>query len=236
MTRHAYLVGGQYRKSLSGVSLDIAAWKNYLLSAIGGSWYADEIEDLSGVDSSVILEEIARGAQYDYTVVCFAGHGGVMQDGLGFYRTYLYINDDELLCENDLNPGSARAMLFLDNCRTKIVPELVNAAMNSLREHFSQCNTRPIYEREILRAELGCATVYSAGLNQAAADNPSFTRTLIATAQNNNWSNWTGDDGVLRINDAVRLCAEVMPPQQVPEYNGGRRLRHFPFAIKPLIV
>lgn len=44
---------------------------------------------------------------------------------------------------------------------------------------------------------------------------------------------------VLYLNNAVEYAKEVMlkyTPQQIPQYRGGRRLNHYPFAVNPTII
>lgn len=231
MKRLAFLIGGTYRASenlLPGVTADIRAWKQFLTSPFGGSWDAEEVIDLSGQDKPAVSQELRRGAVVDYSIVCFSGHGCLVKDRFGFSVTKVLITDQDEMLEYDLNPGSPWCTMVFDCCRAHPDEEKV-AIANEASALSLLGNTRVRFEEELKKCEKGCVKVYAADEGESAEDKRSFSRVLISVAQDlGNYS-----DGVLRIDQAVRLVGEAMPPQQNPVYGGGRRLRHFPFAVLP---
>lgn len=233
--RRAFLIGGRYLEPLNGVNLDIEAWRSFLQTSIGGCWRSDEVIDLSGKSKDVALEEIKSAQGYFYTMVIFAGHGEVRKDQYGFLRTYAWLNDDVAMSEHELNPGSERATLIMDCCR-KVQLQLINESMEkyALDELvLNGVDTRKVYENELDMCETGFVKVYAADIGQSASDNESFSRTLIEGLRD---AYVHGNMGrVVNIRDAVNLAARILPPQQTPVYNGGRRLKHYPFAINPLV-
>ena len=231
MQRRAFLIGGDYQRpdnSLSGVGADIAAWKQYLMSPCGGSWAEEEIFDLSGSSKETIVSMFQVGRTVDYSLVCFSGHGYLTKDRFGFNMTMTLINDVDEMSERELNPGSPWCMQVFDCCRKWSENEKVGFSKEAFNASF-QHNTRALFENEMLKCEKGLVKVFAAGEGQAAADKKSFSRTLIEIARS---AVETCQDGILRINDAVRFAQTEMPPQQTPVYLGGRRLHHFPFAVK----
>ena len=231
MQRRAFLIGGDYKdpdNALPGVRVDILAWKRFLMSSTGGSWYENEIMDLSGQSKAQILEALHGGRSIDYSLVCFSGHGYLAKDRFGFSMTMTLINDAMEMSERELNPASPWTMMVFDCCRKGADNEKV-AFSKEARNMSYQWNTRPLFEGELLKCERGLVKVFAADEGQAADDDRSFSRVLIEVAKG-----MVGacQDGILRINDAVRYAQAEMPLQQTPVYMGGRRLHHFPFAVK----
>lgn len=231
MQKRAFLIGGNYQRpdnSLSGVGSDISAWKQYLMSPYGGSWAEDEILDLSGRSKDNIVSMLQVGRTIDYSLVCFSGHGYLTKDRFGFNMTMTLIDDVVAMSERELNPGSPWCMQILDCCRRDPENEKVGVCDEAI-DMSHQHDTRILFENELLKCERGLVKVFAADEGQAAADKKSFSRTLIEIARS---AVETCQDGILRINDAVRFAQTEMPPQQTPVYMGGRRLHHFPFAVK----
>lgn len=231
MQRRAFLIGGNYQRpdnSLSGVGSDISAWKQYLMSPYGGSWAEDEILDLSGRSKDNIVSMLQVGRAIDYSLVCFSGHGYLTKDKFGFNMTMTLVNDVDEMSERELNPGSPWCMQVFDCCRKGAENEKVAFSNEALNKSF-QYNTRILFENELLKCERGLVKVFAAGEGEEADDNRSFSRVLMEVSK---LMVGTCQDGVLRIDDAVRFAQIEMPPQQTPVYLGGRRLHHFPFAVK----
>ena len=230
MKRRAFLIGGNYQapgNSLSGVGPDIAAWKQYLMSPCGGSWAEDEILDLSGGSKDEIADMLQVGRALDYSLVCFSGHGYLTKDRFGFNMTMTLIDDGVEMSERELNPGSPWCMQILDCCRKDSENEKVASFDESLNMTF-RYDTRALFESELLKCERGLVKVFAADEGEEAADDRSFSRVLMEVSRR---MVETCQGGVLQIDEAVRFAKAEMPPQQSPIYMGGRRLRHFPFAV-----
>ena len=235
MQRRAFLIGGDYKdpdNALSGVRADILAWKRFLMSSLGGNWYENELMDLSGQSKAQVLEALQGGRSIDYSLVCFSGHGYLTKDRFGFSMTMTLINDDIEMSERELNPGSPWTMIVFDCCRRGADNEKVAFSNEALNMSY-QRDTRTLFEEELQKCERGLVKVFAANEGQAADDYRSFSRVLIEVA---NGMVGTCRDGILRINDAVRFASEEMPSQQTPVYMGGRRLHHFPLAVKSQII
>ena len=231
MKRLAFLIGGTYRASanrLSSVEEDIRAWRKFLVSPCGGSWKDCEIVDLSGKARNVIAAEIRRGGDADYSLVCFSGRGRLVKDRFGFSTTKLFVNDLDEMMEDECNPGSPWCTMVFD-CSHKCPARERAAFAGKMPGVSSPEDARVRFEEEVLKCETGLVVVRAADAGGTVEDKRSFSRTLMAVAQNPD--NYSG--GFLRIDQAVRLAGNAMPKRHAPVYEGGRRVRHFPFALLP---
>lgn len=94
---------------------------------------------------------------------------------------------------------------------------------------------RNFFDEQLKLSDMGCVKIYATGIGYGAEDENSFSRNLIESAKLHMKSNQCS---TLYLNDAVYIASEAMTdinPQQIPQYVGGRRNRHFPFAVNPLI-
>lgn len=145
MTRKAIIIGNNTghgaSKFLAGVTLDLQNYRDYLISAGGGSWNFTtlgntEVKILENANRATILAEI-RNCNADYSFVVFTGHGYMKsKDEL----TYICVADGEI-SEDELRTASSKQSLILDCCREKeFVVEnkaYVNAAGKTSRQLFT---------------------------------------------------------------------------------------------------
>lgn len=234
MNRRAILIGASPADDpLRFVAVDVALWGEFLQSNEGGAWNESEILDASHLNKATLMSELARLKPYDYSLIVFAGHGFTTETDLPWTELRLILESGDSVLERELNPGTPRCCIVLDCCRTR--GENIEAIMEhrksaSLKEAYAAVRSRQAYDTTAAQAEMGAVTVYATGDNTEAFDKGSFSQHLIRSAVDWAQSNL----GVLTIKDAVRIGAEELikiHPQQVPEYHGGRRLRHFPFAV-----
>lgn len=192
-----------------------------------------EILNASMLDKSSLLNEIDRAKNLDFSMIVFAGHGCTIKTELPWSELHLFLASEETVSERELNPGTPRFCLVLDCCRTR--GENVEGIMEhrkeaSLEDAYAAFLARPAYEKVLNQAEMGAVTIYSTGDNTSAEDKKSFSQYLIRGARI-----WVErHQGVLTINEAVQIGAAGLQkthPQQHPEYHGGRRRHHFPFAV-----
>lgn len=234
MRRKAIIIGGNDNNNDApscGVVADVTAWERFLHASLGGAWLNSEIVTILDPSRAEVLDAIRLAGDSDFALVTFSGHGYVTKDNYGFTETRLYLSGNEEISERDMNTGSHWCLAIFDCCRRfdiEAPPIDVNFANEALTSTGANV-ARQIYENAIERCEKGYVKVYSAGLHQMAQDEDSFTRAMIDCAKENIDRK---QDGILRINEAVELAKRKLTRQQVPEYRGGRRLGHLPFAIK----
>jgi hypothetical protein len=235
MNRQAILLAASPDdEPIPGVYADLAAFYSFLQSNHGGAWDTKEIFRGENSARNQILSAINAAKNADYSLVFFAGHGEAVKMGLPWLETRMLLSSGETITERELNSGSPRCTLILDCCRR--TPEqnkemfLINASILLERGEGSS-DFRNFYEKNLSAAESGLVKVYATATGSAAADKHSFTQHLL----NESYMWATRNKGTLDLGDAVALAKNAMKrenPQQRPEYQGGRRLRHFPFAVQ----
>lgn len=231
MTRKAYLIGGVYREfPLAGVDMDIAAWKTFLRSAVGGGWETEEIEDLSGWPREDLLGFLRSIVAPDYSLMCFSGHGFVAKDDLDFDITHLRLNDSESIAENELFPKSERGLMVLDCCRIAREPGEWRTPLVESAALWDLGACRTLFDQSVMSCERGMSTIYAVDVNQRAQDVPSFTRMMLDVASQ---MAPTAMTAVVRVNEVVKTIRGNAHSQGTPVYEGGRRMGHFPLAVNP---
>ncbi len=245
MDRKAVLIEASKLKDhddLPGARVDVANFKTYLMSAIGGAWEESEILNLSHPAKSVLETWIKLAGHYDYSFVAFSGHGYHAR-GKSIDETRLCINDEDEVAIRDLNPGSPWSLITADACRKVILVEelerakafqfSLEAKIAKLRPNRQRC--RAMFDAAMREAERGAIYFYSCGLNEAAGESKTqggfFSRALVDVG--NEWAD-RDQPGTLPTNRAFAAAAAVTTrrnAQQHPESEAGRRLNHFPFTV-----
>lgn len=244
MNRKAILIGLNCDSCIPGVKMDLDAWKDYLISPLGGAWNHDEIIEMENARTEEdIIEAVKTGENADYAFIAFSGHGGIYEQKrniLGLPETFIYLNEHTVLSEYKLNPGRncKRCTIILDCCRTVIKESYFNkkAFAQEAYDDNIRLRSRNLFDRQLNLSDKGCVKVYATEIGYSAADNPSFSRVLINSSKKHMEKS---KSSVLYLNNAVEYAKEVMlkyTPQQIPQYRGGRRLNHYPFAVNPTII
>lgn len=235
MNRKAILLAASPEDDpIPGVYQDLKAFYAYLRSNPGGAWDDGEIFVEENTTRNQVIAAINAAQNADYSLVYFAGHGESVRLGLPWLETRMLLRSGETITERELNSRSPRCTLIMDCCRRtpeqNIEASLINFSM--LLEHGrGSIDFRKFYQKGLEVAESGLVKIYSTAAGSAAADIHSFTQYLLN--ETNKWV--VGNKGILSLEDAVNLAKIAMKlenPQQQPEYQGGRRLRHFPFAVQ----
>ena len=219
---------------IPGVFADLEAFCAFLQSNVGGAWNNDEIFYEDDPTRIHVIKAVGDAKSFDYSLVYFAGHGETVKTDMPWTETRMHLSSGQTITEREINSGSPRCTLIMDCCRRPAEQDdnklLIKSAM--LLEHGEgDAKFRDNYHKSLLSAESGLVKVFSTKVGAAAADKHSFTQHLL-----NETSIWTSKNkGVLHLGDAVELAKVSMKrenPQQQPEYRGGRRLRHYPFAVQ----
>jgi uncharacterized protein YaaQ len=241
MRRKAIIIGapGQPLTDdyLKGVESDIEDYYNYLLSAAGGDWYETELLMYRNASAKSIKNSIAT-TDADYTITIFAGHGGYFKTGNK--ELNLFLNDSEILTITDLVNKAEKQLIIIDACRTVIKTKISEPLVIEEKFYnFTGSETRHHYEQHIASCEKGISVLLSCSLDEAAGEDKNggfFSQSLIKSGINFNAQ--LTSKHVLDIKSAFNWAKENLkeyPTNQIPEYIGGRRIYHFPFAIKPYV-
>jgi hypothetical protein len=235
MIRRALLLAASRENNpIPDVYSDLAAVSNFLRSNIGGAWDVNEIFQGLGSTRDQILSAIRAANDGDYCLAFFAGRGELVKMGRPWREMRMVLSSGEAITERELNSGSARCTLILDCSRRTVgqnketllfetpgVPDRVEVS-SEYRNYYEEC---------LRAAEGGLVRIYATEAGSVSTDAGSFTQQLLREA--NMWS--VTNKGALPLGDAVALARDAMSresPQQIVEYLGGRRLRHFPFAVQ----
>jgi hypothetical protein len=235
MKRKAILLAASSENNpIPGVFSDLNSFYSFLRSNPGGAWASDEIICEHDPTRDQALEFVGQAKDFDYCLVYFAGHGDIVKTELPWPETRMLLSSGQTITEREINSGSPRCTLIMDCCRR--TPEQDDEKMfiknSMLLEHGEgEAEFRNLYQKSLAAAESGLVKIFATKVAGSAADTHSFTQHLLN--ETNIWI--SKNTGILHFGDAVELAKNSMKrenPQQQPEYRGGRRLRHFPFAVQ----
>ncbi len=230
MKRKAMLIAASFEDNpIPGVYSDLAMFRSFIQSNLGGAWEKNEIFIQENPMRDDVLSMINSDRNADYSLVFFAGLGEVVKMDLPWSEVRVRLNSGENIIERELNTGSPRCTLILDCSRkTAAQEERLSVKSSVLSEHGVRLDFRNLYENELASAEAGLVKIYSMAV---ASGQHSFTQYLL-----NESIGWAAkNNGTLSLANATSLARDAMKREnlaQQPEYRGGRRLRHFPFAVQ----
>lgn len=169
MKRIALLIGNSH--GLSGVKLDMAHWKDFLMSASGGQWHDDEICVTMNPARTYLLSLIKclKAGKPDFAMVVFSGHGAYQRN------TVLEINEkEELISENELTGIAPRQISVFDCCREMVKEETLSESQEKVRTFpeggVLPRNVRPCYEKRIMEAKPQQICLYACSIGESAMD------------------------------------------------------------------
>jgi hypothetical protein len=246
LRRIAFLIGSAESRHgrLDGVLQDKRRLKSFLLSPAGGAWRDPEIQLLDKPEADDLRRRLDAAAQQaDFMLLHFGGHGCVYE---GSDDTTICLNDKEEVTAGQLRTRISRQILFIDCCRKLIkrvaLPEEVEkrafAALDVTRQAAYVESCRAKYDAAIEAAELGYSVAFSCSVNEAANDDPSFTRGLIqcsdlwATVSRSQYTPQA--QATLDLPSAVGVTTKWLGDNNIPQtprLNIGRRIRSFPVAV-----
>ena len=248
MKRRAFIVvtpncPGQ--KPLPGADDDAREWVSFLSSPEGGAWNVDDEITVMKNPSKYSFETqrlLDDDSELDYALLAFSGHGECVDTKVG-REACLFFSSTEYVTEAGFTLSAKRELLILDSCRelrderTLLVlnakeadlnEQLIKAANRS--ERLKQSRTH--FEAAIAKNPLGRSFVYSCGVNETAADRPSFSVVLIEQSTDKVTNDFLY--GVKSIQDVFPLAESVVTKFKQPQhpiYEAGRRMTHLPFAV-----
>lgn len=249
MKRRAILIEAANIKGsayIPGAEADVRNYQQYLTSKVGGFWYDHELVVLSKPSRARIYSEIANAEmEAEYLFLSFSGHGYMKRQPTNTFlvrtekeRTMLCINDTEELSLGEINP-KIKNFVIADSCRglEKIeeAKEILKSAMERMMV-LSESMARTLFDKAISAAEAGQILAYSCSVNEAAGEDKNKGGYFSAAMMECGISISKSGSQRAITTDEVFTCAfrEVkrLSAQQNPEYSPGRRMRHFPFAVK----
>lgn len=226
--------------NLPGAQRDAIAWREYLQSDLGGQWLENEITTLANPSKQSLSNHLSlMSNKADIGAIFFSGHG-FHRRSCEIDSSFLCLNDREDIPVHMLNCGIPRLLIVADSCRG-LEPMTKSARIQaSLIERYSatSSNIRQRYEGEFLACEKGAIYMYSCDIDEAAGESATkggyFSSSLITSARE--WASAPNRKSPDSLSTAeafsfAKARTKQLSPQQNPQYDAGRRLRHFPFAM-----
>lgn len=154
-----------------GVNQDVIRYREFFMSAAGGSWESFEIQTLKQPLPSQVDAALRGLASANYSMVIFCGHGYSRRDGTTMVELCKGYDYDS----TNLNRGAVKHSVILDCCRV-----VWDAALEKAQSRFDlyEFAERPI-SREIARARFdyaltqcqnGLVILYACDTNESAED------------------------------------------------------------------
>ena len=235
MNRQAIILSSSpQRNPVPSVHFDASTFDSFLRSNLGGAWISEEIFRAENASRDQINTALRRSREADYSLLFFAGHGDVVKMDRPWTEMRLFLASGETITERELNPGSRRCTLMFDCCRRaaeQIAPGRLAEPSGPLPRGKDSSWSRTAYEQSLSAAEAGLVKMFAVGTDRIATGGNSFTQYLIKET-----IRWAAENkGVLTLDQALSLATNAMEKnmaEQKADYRGGRRLRHFPFAVQ----
>jgi hypothetical protein len=249
MIRRAILIEAANIKGsghIPGAVADVRNYQQYLTSKVGGFWYSSELVVLSKPSRARVLSEIAKAEkEAEYLFLSFSGHGYMKRPSANAFpvrtekeRTMLCINDTEELSLGEINPR-IKNVVIADSCRglekLEEAEEMLKAATNRMMT-FNERMARALFDSAVTAAEPGQILAYSCSVNEAAGEDKNRGGYFSAAMMECGMSIAKSGNQRAITTEEVFACAfrevKKLAALQNPEYSPGRRMRHFPFAVK----
>jgi len=235
------LIIGASGGNLPGVERDVANYKNFFLSSLGGAWLDSEIVTLESPAPEVVRAQLKNLSQLDYSVVVFAGHGShPKQDG----ATFVQLQPKVSLSADELKVGAPKHTLILDCCR-QLEPEIImDSAMEALAKAAQQIDKsecRKWFEYSIAACSKGLVTMFACDIDETAGETRRggfYSSALLSEAQS--WQLTKNIDTSKEFLALSVTAAHTRAEQTVKRISGGRQNpvceyprvdKQFPFAI-----
>lgn len=241
ISRQAILIGSpKVNPELPGVRRDLQDTYDFLCSPCGGFWRKEEITILLDPNYDEVCKHINMAYNRDYVFILCSGHGE-HRVGKDLDETVMYLQENEIIAVNELNPRNKRHFVMVDVCRgiVKVDEHRTKIALAKILESqsFLTIDCRKIYDEAVMANPEGRIVAYSCDINQSAGETPKggiFTQEMLNAHLDFVLPN-NSTYGILKIDHAFeqakRRTQEKNFPQ-APMLYAGRRRDFYPFAIK----
>lgn len=241
-TRRALIIGAP-DPDIPGVELDVANYRRFLLSPLGGAWKPEEVITLNSPSKMEVAVQLQALTGVSYSLTIFAGHGRyLVPQGTTIVQLRKSVEMDSL----ELRRGAEKHTLILDCCRmpsTRLAMEafMEKAAKRELSLNPDSC--RRAFDYRIDQCGKGLVVLFACSVDEYANESEEggyYSSSLIRAA--NEWmgehtasANLKTNAYVFSVTDAHERAA-----QRVKGLSGGRQnpiseyprtTLRFPFAV-----
>jgi len=248
MNRKALLIGCPGRLGrqdyLPGVGRDLANYRRFLRSPLGGGWYSSEIISLDDPPVSVLRAAIQSLKSADYSFALFSGHGYVTSNRRS---TIICVRGDEEMDSSELRAGAQKQTLVLDCCRVVAKPMLAEDALAKMdstaaAKSLSSAACRRYFEKAISECPSGLIVAHSCDVDETSNDDSVrggyYSYSLIDVAED--WAEKNTADlskyyaifDMPPVHDiASNAVQRLSGKRQNPKMEKPRTGPYFPFAV-----
>lgn len=226
-----------------GVKKDVANYRSFLLSSIGGLWRESEIEGLNRPSVTQVRQAISSLRNLDYSLIIFTGHG---YHDTRLDSTMLELRSGHLLDSSELREGSKKQTLILDCCRKKypVKPTLMMDSARMLKKAavINPSDCRKYYNSRINECGDGLIVIHSCNIDELSGDDATrggyYSYALLEESRK--WAEDSDTDtsrsvGFLSLpmahKSALPRVRSISGTRQSPQIEKPRTGPYFPFCI-----
>lgn len=221
-----------------GVNQDVTRYREFFMSAAGGSWESYEIQMLNQPYPSQVDVALRELASANYSMVIFCGHGYSRRDGTTIVELRKGCDYDS----RNFNRGALKHSVILDCCRVVWETAIEEAQSRfDLHEFAERSISREIararFDNALAQCQNGLVILYACDTNESAEDDSRnggvYSHALRSTAVS--WSkSQTGEKtaSIVAMHDvATRKVRSLTDDRQNPQIVKPRTVPYFPFVV-----
>jgi hypothetical protein len=228
---------------LQGVIKDVANYRSFLLSAIGGLWRASEIIDMMMPSLARVRETVRSTSASDYALIIFCGHGCFSTP---LNSTVIELRDGEDMNSDELRAGAPKQTLILDCCRVRsaVIPTPMTDSIKLAKsmENINPDECRKYYDKKIQECANGLVVMHACSIGESAGDDAQkggyYSFNLLeagktwARSSTVDTSRYIGLFSVVQAHqDATPRVQRVSANRQNPTIEKPRSEPYYPLAI-----
>lgn len=226
MKRKAIIAAPLFSGDTTISNRHIDLWRQFLASNTGGAWRDQELIHLNNATKDDLISALQISSGAEFSLLIILGKASLRKRDLPWPEIEIEV-EQSTIKDCDLIPDSPTCCVVIDgtydNSGRKTVG-LPSLSANKYTEKYSN-----LYNNAIQRAENGMVNVYG-GFHNAPLNPPFYFSELII----NSVLKWAASSSeILNLYEAINLAksdAKVVE-SKYPQYNGGRRRHHLPFAV-----
>ncbi|AWB07518.1 hypothetical protein A6A40_21085 (plasmid) [Azospirillum humicireducens] len=246
MKRSALIIGAPCEKGakgyLPGVEADIANYKEYLTSPLGGFWRKDEIITLRNPSGNQVRSSLDTLKSSDYSMTVFCGHGYHSSED---DSTFIQINSNDEMDGKELRTGAKRRVIIYDCCREltyRTVVEAYERALKSEPPHLNAEECRYWYDQQIEKCPSAQFILNACAIDELSSEKSdrggNYSSALLDSADKW-WRASTKDTRtkykIFTVSEAHRIASGIVSSEsdylQNPQIEMPRTEVNFPFAV-----